>query len=108
LTVIQVNTGEEDEDTIFSCTAKLYHFEKEWKESGIGDFKINIRYEARSTPPTSSEEDSAAAERKPETDEQDLEAGQSESPSRFERKARLIMRARGTHRLVLNTPVFKE
>ena len=68
-----VNTGEEDEETIFSCTAKLYHFEKEWKESGVGDFKINIRYEATSTP--AAEDQNTALE----NDEQDLEAAQSES-----------------------------
>ncbi|EXJ58123.1 hypothetical protein A1O7_05547 [Cladophialophora yegresii CBS 114405] len=103
----ELNTGEEEEETIFTCTAKLYHFEKEWKESGVGDFKINIRYEVRSTPAaeSSTEEDAAKDD---ENNEQDLEAGRSESSSRLERKARLIMRARGTHRLVLNTPVFKE
>ena len=37
-----------------------------------------------------------------------MEAGEPDFNSKFERKARLIMRARGTHRLVLNTPVFKE
>ena len=100
-----VNTGEEDEETIFSCTAKLYHFEKEWKESGVGDFKINIRYEAKSNPSQSARDDTDPAA---EHNEQDLESGQSETSNGLERKARLIMRARGTHRLVLNTPVFKE
>ncbi|KAJ9606937.1 hypothetical protein H2200_008948 [Cladophialophora chaetospira] len=104
----ELNTGEEDEETIFSCTAKLYHFEKEWKESGVGDFKINIRYEPKSTPTSSQEDNTTATEKKTDADEQDLEAAQSDGSSRFERRARLIMRARGTHRLVLNTPVFKE
>ncbi|OCT51082.1 hypothetical protein CLCR_08312 [Cladophialophora carrionii] len=102
----ELNTGEEEEETIFTCTAKLYHFEKEWKESGVGDFKINIRYEARSTPAESSTEEDTTKNN--ETNEPDVEAGQSGSFGRLERKARLIMRARGTHRLVLNTPVFKE
>ncbi|KAI9870223.1 MAG: hypothetical protein M1830_004509, partial [Pleopsidium flavum] len=39
----EVETGEEGESTIFSCKAKLYHFtEKEWKERGIGTFKLNV------------------------------------------------------------------
>ncbi|KAI9736285.1 MAG: hypothetical protein M1834_001171 [Cirrosporium novae-zelandiae] len=38
----EVNTGEEDEETLFSCRAKLYHFEKgEWKERGVGTLKLN-------------------------------------------------------------------
>ncbi|KIX02337.1 uncharacterized protein Z518_08278 [Rhinocladiella mackenziei CBS 650.93] len=73
----EVETGEEDEETVFSCRAKLYHFEKEWKERGVGVFKINIRYESRMFSP-------------------------------MERKARLIMRTDGVHRVVLNTPVFKD
>lgn len=109
LTLRSVNTGEEDEETIFTCTAKLYIFSKEWKEHGVGDFKINIRYETRSTPRESStEEDATGSEKKNDADEQDLEAGQSESSIKIERKARLIMRARGTHRLILNTPIFKK
>lgn len=109
LTVISVNTGEEDEETIFTCTAKLYLYNKEWKEHGVGDFKINIRYETRSTPRESSaEEDANSSEKKTDADEQDVEAGQSESSIKIERKARLIMRARGTHRLILNTPIFKK
>lgn len=38
-----VETGEEGESTLFSCKAKLYHFTgKEWKERGIGTFKLNV------------------------------------------------------------------
>lgn len=40
---IIVETGEEGELTVFSCKAKLYHFTgKEWKERGIGTFKLNV------------------------------------------------------------------
>lgn len=68
-------TGEEGEETQFACKAKLFHFNgKEWKERGIGNFKLNVTKGA--------EEDS--------------------KPS-----ARLIMRADGALRVILNTPVFK-
>jgi hypothetical protein len=70
-------TGEEAEETIFSCRAKLYHFEgKEWKERGVGTFKINT-------------------------------AWASSSEETLDRKSRLIMRTDGVHRVVLNTPIFK-
>ncbi|CAG2108528.1 unnamed protein product [Medioppia subpectinata] len=50
--LIEVQTGEEDEEPIYCQRAKLYRFDpnlKEWKERGIGDFKIlkhksKIRY----------------------------------------------------------------
>ena len=79
-------TGEEDEITEYSCRAKLYNFavvdpekgKKEWKERGLGTVKLNIQN------PAPGEEDVT----KP--------------------KARLLMRADGSHRLVLNTPVKKE
>ena len=119
LTVLLVNTGEEDEKTIFSCRAKLYHFDREWKESGLGDFKINMRFEARSTVQTpapdgknAGDKSSKAEHDSGETKEDDVEAalegGEGESSVTLERRGRLIMRAMGTHRLLLNTPVFKE
>ncbi|XP_058446264.1 E3 SUMO-protein ligase RanBP2 isoform X2 [Malaya genurostris] len=38
---VDVKTGEEDEDVLYSHRAKLYRFvDKEWKERGIGDVKI--------------------------------------------------------------------
>ena len=40
---IDVKTGEEDEEVLFSHRAKLYRFvaeEKQWKERGIGDIKL--------------------------------------------------------------------
>ncbi|KAG8038783.1 hypothetical protein G9C98_000338 [Cotesia typhae] len=40
---IQVWTGEEDEEKLFSHRAKLYRYEaetKEWKERGVGDMKL--------------------------------------------------------------------
>lgn len=41
--IVEVRTGEEDEEIIFSHRAKLFRFEsstKEWKEKGVGDIKI--------------------------------------------------------------------
>ncbi|KAJ7392582.1 hypothetical protein OS493_010231 [Desmophyllum pertusum] len=40
---IEVQTGEEDEEVMFSCRAKLYRYDKDvsaWKERGIGTLKI--------------------------------------------------------------------
>ena len=75
---IEVETGEEAEETVFTCKAKLFHFDsKEWKERGVGSFKVNV------------------------SDDHDAEsAGQ--------KKARLILRTEGVHRVALNTPVFKD
>lgn len=37
-----VTTGEEEEDTLFSCMASLYEFESgQWKEKGKGTLKLN-------------------------------------------------------------------
>lgn len=71
----------------------------------MGVLKINIRYEAKSAG-GDPEDDTVDDKEKSEevNDERDVEGGFAA----FERRARLIMRADGTHRLVLNTPVFKE
>ncbi|PYH75870.1 hypothetical protein BO82DRAFT_407667 [Aspergillus uvarum CBS 121591] len=70
-----IETGEENEKTYFSCKAKLFQFSnKEWKERGIGTFKVNVRL-------TDGVEDKKAA--------------------------RMIMRADGVLRVMLNTPIFK-
>lgn len=59
---------------MFSCKAKLFHFSGEWKERGIGTFKLNAR-ESTSHPGKLS--------------------------------ARMIMRADGALRVMLNSPLFK-
>lgn len=81
-----VETGEEHESTIFTSRAKLYNFvkddksgRKEWKERGLGTLKLNV------VKPTPEEHESSAPKR-----------------------ARFIMRAEGSHRVVLNSPVQKE
>jgi Ran-binding protein 3 len=88
-----VETGEEEEETIFSCRARLYHFDKEWKERGTGNVKVNVRYEQKTIGD------------KKEKDEEDSEA---RVLSYLERKARVVMRADGVHRVILNSPVFKD
>ena len=80
----ELETGEEDEITEYSCRAKLYNFatvaegKKEWKERGLGIVRLNVN--------------------KPAPGEED-----EDGP-----KARLLMRAEGSHRVILNTPVKKE
>ena len=38
---VEVKTGEEDDEVLFCCRAKLFRFvEGEWKERGLGDMKI--------------------------------------------------------------------
>jgi len=100
-----VETGEEEEETIFSCRAKLYHYEKEWKERGTGVFKINVRLETRSVSVTGNKVANSEDDDSKDDSEADLEAGEEVEQ---ERKARLIMRTDGVHRVVLNTPVFKD
>lgn len=78
-----LETGEEDEFTEYSCRAKLYNFasvadgKKEWKERGLGVVRLNVRKAAPGEDDT-----------KP--------------------TARLLMRAEGSHRVILNTAVKKE
>lgn len=39
--IVQVKTGEEEEDLVFSQRSKLFRFVNgEWKERGLGDVKI--------------------------------------------------------------------
>ncbi|KAK6442263.1 hypothetical protein LTR95_001513 [Oleoguttula sp. CCFEE 5521] len=82
----EIETGEEDEVTQYTTRAKLYNFvtlpdgsKKEWRERGLGALKLNVK-------------------RVPSED------GDAEESS----KVRLLMRADGSHRVVLNTPVNKD
>ncbi|EKG10055.1 Ran binding protein 1 [Macrophomina phaseolina MS6] len=80
-----VETGEENEEVIFVCRAKLYNFvkvsesKKEWKERGLGNLKVNVQ---KQTP--------------------------EEIEMKAPKKARFVMRADGSHRVVLNSPIQKE
>ncbi|EXJ80970.1 hypothetical protein A1O3_07258 [Capronia epimyces CBS 606.96] len=108
----ELETGEEGEETIFQCRAKLYHFDKEWKERGVGVLKVNIRYESKSIDGEAEAEaendDSETGSNPKESEEEDVESGGQAAFSTVERRARLIMRTDGVHRVVLNTPVFKD
>ncbi|RMZ92519.1 hypothetical protein DV736_g214, partial [Chaetothyriales sp. CBS 134916] len=90
----EVETGEESEHVEFQARARLYHFDKEWKERGTGNIKINTRYQLKSL----------NGRECPEGDDPDPEAGDFATEVR---KARVVMRADGVHRVILNSPVFK-
>jgi Ran-binding protein 3 len=62
--------------------------EKQWKERGTGLLKLNIRYEKVLAQKNGG----------------DVESGDAETT---EVKARVIMRADGVHRVILNSPVFE-
>ncbi|KAJ5896402.1 uncharacterized protein N7473_005801 [Penicillium subrubescens] len=68
-----IETGEEEEENLFACKGKLFHFGSgEWKERGVGTFKINAR-----------------------------------KSDDGKQHGRMIMRADGALRVMLNSPVFK-
>jgi len=104
LTLLAVETGEENETTEYTCRAKLYNFvasdpsnsssKKEWKERGLGTLRLNVQLQPSSS--TKNGEDGQ--------DEADLEDG---GASQTKTRARLVMRADGSHRVILNTPVQK-
>ncbi|PGH06789.1 hypothetical protein AJ79_06430 [Helicocarpus griseus UAMH5409] len=90
----ETETGEEGEVNLFSCRGKLFHFDgKEWKERGVGVFKVNVR------------------EPQDDSEERDVEEGKSkdEGAEKAPKKktARLIMRADGVWRVILNIPMYK-
>ncbi|KAL8232385.1 hypothetical protein R6Q57_002163 [Mikania cordata] len=69
---VQVETGEENEKTVFMANSVLFEFiDGSWKERGKGELKVNVLT--------------------------------SET-----RKARLVMRASGNYRLILNASVFPD
>ncbi|KAI9246126.1 hypothetical protein BY458DRAFT_79676, partial [Sporodiniella umbellata] len=55
LIYLLVKTGEEDENTIYQTKAKLLILDGNtgnWKERGVGSFRINTKEEDKSTPQT--------------------------------------------------------
>lgn len=80
-----LETGEEDETTEFTSRAKLYSFaanaegKKEWRERGLGVLRLNVK-----------------------------KLNEGEDGQHEKTKARLLMRADGSHRVVLNSPVMKD
>ena len=93
--------------TEYTCRAKLYNFvasdpskpesKKEWKERGLGTLRLNVEMHGDGVETTE-------GEGKGETD---LEGGGAAEPATKPR-ARLLMRADGSHRVILNTAVKKE
>ncbi|XP_051565509.1 E3 SUMO-protein ligase RanBP2-like [Myxocyprinus asiaticus] len=50
LDLVEISTGEENEQVVFRHRAKLYRYDKElyeWKERGVGDLKILQNYETK-------------------------------------------------------------
>lgn len=48
--LVEISTGEENEQVVFSYRAKLYRYDKEvkqWKERGIGDLKVLQNYSTK-------------------------------------------------------------
>lgn len=62
----------------------------------MGTLKINVRYEPMNLPSTAKENG--------ESEDDDLEGGITP----MARKGRVLMRTDGVHRVILNSPVFKE
>lgn len=98
---LTVTTGEEAEQTLYTCRTKLYNFvasaesgKKEWKERGVGTLRLNLLDQET---PTGT------------TDDKDInDKTKPKAASKVKTRARLIMRADGSHRVVLNTPILRE
>ena len=97
-----METGEEGEETIFSAQGKLYALvrgntpaESGWKERGVGQLKINVSVQPGedTVEPTDGGSD-------------DGNPGAAATVV-VHRKARLLMRAMGVYRVMLNSPVYK-
>ena len=74
-----MDTGEEGEDSVLVSTrARLFAWEDGWKGRGTGVFKFNVA------------------------------TSDSGAPEKPHRRARFVMRAHQTYRVLLNTPVFKK
>lgn len=103
-----VETGEEGETTVFSQRAKLYQFvkgESKWVERGTGTLKLNVGE-------VGGEADSGTAGEGEEKEEDEQKFGDGETSADGEEKprkarARFVMRADGSQRVVLNSPLKK-
>jgi Ran-binding protein 3 len=97
-----IETGEEGETTMFQQRAKLYQFDKEgkkWVERGSGVLKLNIKESEDAT--EDAEEGKAKLMDAPEEDDEE-DAGGKKKVS-----GRLLLRADGSQRVVLNSPITK-
>jgi Ran-binding protein 3 len=105
----EVETGEEGEKTLFTSRAKLFSFVKNadgtgaWKERGSGFIKVNVR----DVELGEDDEQEREAENETEKGEDGKAKETAHSLKAEKKKARFILRANGTNRLVLNSPVEK-
>ncbi|KAK9242528.1 hypothetical protein V1506DRAFT_547246 [Lipomyces tetrasporus] len=96
-----VETGEEMETSVFNCRAKLYSLDpteadEGWKERGIGVLHLNVLKDDTDTPAETPEPTSA-------------DASKESTPTIRARKskARIVMRADGVLKVILNLPLVK-
>ncbi|KAK9329142.1 hypothetical protein V1520DRAFT_344156 [Lipomyces starkeyi] len=97
----KVETGEEMETSVFNCRAKLYSLDpteadKGWKERGVGVLHLNVLKDDTVTTVVTPEPSSA-------------DASKESTPTVRERKskARIVMRADGVLKVILNLPLVK-
>ncbi|KAK9360345.1 hypothetical protein V1504DRAFT_423606 [Lipomyces starkeyi] len=97
----KVETGEEMETSVFNCRAKLYSLDpteadKGWKERGVGVLHLNVLKDDTGTTVDTPEPSSA-------------DASKESTPTVRERKskARIVMRADGVLKVILNLPLVK-
>ncbi|KAF2092767.1 hypothetical protein NA57DRAFT_81916 [Rhizodiscina lignyota] len=106
-----VLSGEENEMTIFSCRAKLFVFttsstspeKKEWKERGVGTLKLNVMEEQETENENANETSDPL--HSTQYSKPTPSPTTSQSPSNSLSRARLVMRADGSQRVILNSPV---
>ncbi|KAI5296469.1 hypothetical protein KEM52_001911 [Ascosphaera acerosa] len=109
----EASTGEEEETTVFSCRAKLFYFANgEWKERGVGALKVNV------CPPSDDDDESGKEDEQPNQQHGNEGEDEKAATSKGDRtretqdknkraRARIVMRADGVWRVILNTPLFK-
>ena len=111
-----VETGEAGEDTILTCRAKLFQFSKDskaWKERGIGVLKLNTPIEDDHDNDSHEAEEDHASSTDLSTENEAETSATSEMAISTEiapkkKKPRLIMRADGVMRVLLNAPILKD
>ncbi|KAI9756662.1 MAG: hypothetical protein M4579_003751 [Chaenotheca gracillima] len=107
----EVETGEEGEETLFANRAKLFYFNKEqkvWKERGNGTLKLNTSvYLAVNDGNDADDEKPGDGSTSDAGDEAANEEESDKAESSLKQSARLIMRAEGVLRVVLNVPIYK-
>ncbi|KAK9320994.1 hypothetical protein V1517DRAFT_327760 [Lipomyces orientalis] len=96
-----VETGEEMETSVFNCRAKLYSLDpteadEGWKERGIGILHLNVL-----------KDDTEAATGTPEPTSADVSKESTPTTRARKSKARIVMRADGVLKVILNLPLVK-